>query len=226
MLVLYFDVGGMTEDTLARAVASGSQFVETQMRPTDRAAILTWNGSQVRVLEDFTADRDKLASEMQYISGYMRGAIRARDQLGGLRTATIMLGALPKKKALVYFTTSESRQATTRTSSIRHRSRASAPTWRSIPIDVSAPYGDWRRGYVYLRLGLRSPAARLSITELAVGARTVRSHFPAIGAVKAAGLTTVQLQAEIGRLLAARVKTPSVTITVHPHSEAQANEIS
>jgi VWFA-related protein len=213
MLVLYFDVGGMTEDTLARAVASGSQFVETQMRPTDRAAILTWNGSQVRVLEDFTADRDKLASEMQYISGYMRGAIRARDQLGGLRTATIMLGALPEKKALVYFTTSESRQAFTQDQLQPVIEAAQRANVAFYPIDVSAPYVIGPGDTLSISVSPPQSGRVLVYNKLAVGADGT-IDFPAIGAVKAAGLTTVQLQAEIGRLLAARVKTPSVTITV------------
>jgi len=101
MIVLYFDLDGAPTESQARAASAAAKFVETQMRPSDLISIMTCSGG-VRVVEDFTADRDRLIADLGQLEN--RPASDAGG-LEGLLTATKMLGALPEKKELVYFTT-------------------------------------------------------------------------------------------------------------------------
>ena len=113
-----------------RAQTAAQKFLKTQMTPSDLVAIMTFS-SDLKVLQDFTDDRDALA---KVIKGLTIGegsdlavdgatgadneadtgaAFTADDtefnifntdrKLAALESAARMLGALPEKKALVYF---------------------------------------------------------------------------------------------------------------------------
>jgi VWFA-related protein len=128
LLVLYFDFQGMPADDQLRAQAGALKFLNTQMTPADRVAIMSYTGD-LKVLADFTNDRDALisvvkslvvgeASEMANTvsdeSAEDTGAAFTADdsefnifntdrQLTALGNAVKMLASLPEKKALVYF---------------------------------------------------------------------------------------------------------------------------
>jgi VWFA-related protein len=111
-----------------RAFAAAEKFIRTQMTPADLVAILMYAGGAVQVLEDFTADRDRLLSTIGTLTvGEDENAIDTADaassdkgtafgqddsefnvfstdrQLSALQTAATMLSQLNEKKALIYF---------------------------------------------------------------------------------------------------------------------------
>jgi hypothetical protein len=199
----------MTEDTLARAIASASQFI-ANMKPTDLVSIMTWNGSDVRVVEDFTANSKKLAGDLDYIDGYMTGAIGAANQFDGLRRAVIMLGALRgQKAALVYFNTPQSRQALSMDQLQPAIDAAVKANVAFFPIDVSAPYVIGAGDTVEISEG-GEPQLDLTFTIGPDGMISV----PLAGDMKAAGLTPAQLQSAIASRLVAHIKTPKVTVKI------------
>jgi VWFA-related protein len=129
LLGLYFDMSAMPVPDQLRALAAAQKFVEKQMTKSDVMAILKYDGASVRVLQDFTADRDQLLGVIaQMVAGEGQGLDENSDddssadtgaafgqddsefnlfntdrQLAALQTTVKMLGALNEKKALVYF---------------------------------------------------------------------------------------------------------------------------
>lgn len=128
LLALYFDTSAMPIPDQLRAFAAGEKFIRTQMTPADLVAILMYAGGAVQVLEDFTADRDRLlstigtltvgedenATETADAAASDKGTAFGQDdsefnvfstdrQLSALQTAATMLSQLNEKKALVYF---------------------------------------------------------------------------------------------------------------------------
>ncbi len=59
MIVLFFDLTSMPEADLMRAMKSATQFIKSQLTPADLVAVVTYT-SDLRVLQDFTNDRDAL----------------------------------------------------------------------------------------------------------------------------------------------------------------------
>lgn len=128
LLVLYFDFQGMPADDQIRAQTGALKFINTQMTPADNVAILSYTG-ELKVLRDFTTDRDELASVIKKLvvgeasemanvvsdeSAEDTGAAFTADdsefnlfntdrQLTALENAVKMLSSLPEKKALIYF---------------------------------------------------------------------------------------------------------------------------
>ncbi len=129
LLVLYFDLQGMATDDQIRMQDGALKFIRTQMTPADRVAIMSYSG-EMKVLQDFTEDRDLLAkivktkivigeaSEMANTTSDdstadTYAAYTADDtefnifntdrQLTALQNAVKILGGLAEKKALVYF---------------------------------------------------------------------------------------------------------------------------
>src|SRR5579859_8198908 len=112
-----------------RALGAAEQFIRTQMTTADLVAIMRYNSASVEVLQDFTADRDRLLSILQTMivgegqdsadeiddaSSSDTGAAFGHDdaefnvfntdrQLSALQTAAQMLGRVPEKKSLIYF---------------------------------------------------------------------------------------------------------------------------
>ncbi|HEX4138289.1 MAG TPA: VWA domain-containing protein [Bryobacteraceae bacterium] len=129
LLALYFDMTALPPGDQLRALDAARKFIRTQMTSADLMAIMLFQGGAVNVLQDFTADRDRLSTIVETISvgesqGFDEttndaaaadtGAAFGQDdsefnifntdrQLAALQTAAVMLGHLSEKKALLYF---------------------------------------------------------------------------------------------------------------------------
>ena len=128
LMVMFFDMTSMPIQDQMRAQSAALKFLQTQMKPADLMAIMTFS-SDVKVVEDFTDDRDLLAKDIRGLtigegqgfeidnqddSASDTGAAFQQDdtefnifntdrQLSALETAAKMLGALNEKKSLIYF---------------------------------------------------------------------------------------------------------------------------
>ncbi|HUA22375.1 MAG TPA: VWA domain-containing protein [Bryobacteraceae bacterium] len=128
LMVLFFDMTSMAIPDQKRAQTAALKFLRTQMTPADLVAIMTFS-SDVKVVEDFTDDRDQLEKDISKLiigegqefqfdnqddSSSDTGAAFQQDdtefdifntdrQLSALETAAEMLGPLNEKKLLVYF---------------------------------------------------------------------------------------------------------------------------
>src|SRR5579872_300252 len=129
LLALYFDMTAMQPPEQMRALAAAKRFIRTQLQASDLIAILRYSGGAVDVLQDFTADRNRLLSIVETLivgegqgwdettsdsSSADTGAAFGQDdtefnifntdrQLSALQTAATMLGRLSEKKSLIYF---------------------------------------------------------------------------------------------------------------------------
>jgi VWFA-related protein len=129
LLAFYFDMTAMRPAEQLRALAAAEKFVRTQITEVDLVSILRYQGGAVDVLQDFTADRNKLLSILEtLVVGEGQGSVESVDdassadtgaafgqddsefnvfntdrQLSALQTAAQMLGQLNEKKSLIYF---------------------------------------------------------------------------------------------------------------------------
>jgi VWFA-related protein len=129
LLALYFDMSAMRPQDQLRALTAAEKFIRTQMTEADLVSLLRYSGGSVDVLQDFSADKNKLLSVLEtLIVGEGQGSIEAVDdassadtgaafgqddsefnifntdrQLAALQTTAKMLGQLNEKKVLVYF---------------------------------------------------------------------------------------------------------------------------
>ena len=129
LLAMYFDMSAMPVPDQLRAFAAGLKFIKTKMTSADLMAIMQYTGGAIKVLNDFTDDRDALQKTIQTLavgegSGLDEtdssdaasdtGAAFGQDdaefnifntdrQLAAIQTAVKMLGSLNEKKALIYF---------------------------------------------------------------------------------------------------------------------------
>ncbi|HEY1983968.1 MAG TPA: VWA domain-containing protein [Terracidiphilus sp.] len=129
LLALYFDMSAMRPPDQLRALHAAEQFIRTQLTSADLVSIMRYNSASVDILQDFTADRDKLLSILETMivgegqdsaedvddaSSADTGAAFGQDdsefnvfntdrQLSALQTAAKMLGQVNEKKSLVYF---------------------------------------------------------------------------------------------------------------------------
>jgi VWFA-related protein len=129
LLAMYFDMTAMQPADQLRALSAAEKFIRTQMTEVDLVSILRYQGGSVDVLQDFTADRNRLLSILQTLvvgegqgldesnddaSSADTGAAFGQDdsefnvfntdrQLSALQTAAKMLSQLNEKKALIYF---------------------------------------------------------------------------------------------------------------------------
>jgi VWFA-related protein len=129
LLAFYFDMTAMPPEDQFRALRAAEKFVRTEMTPADLVAIMRYQGGSVDVLQDFTADRNRLLSILETMvvgegqgsvesigdaSSADSGAAFGQDngefnifnndrQLSALMTAAKMLGSLSEKKSLIYF---------------------------------------------------------------------------------------------------------------------------
>ena len=128
LLVLFFDMTSMPIPDQLRAQKEAQKFLKDKMTPSDLVAIMSFS-SDVKVIQDFTDDRDLLSKDIKNLSvgsgqGFDEatsddstsdtGAAFVEDdsefnvfntdrQLTALETAVKMLGSLNEKKAMVYF---------------------------------------------------------------------------------------------------------------------------
>ena len=129
LISIYFDLTSMPDSDKLRALEAGEKFIRTQMTPSDLVSIMRYAGTSVDVLQDFTADHDRLLSILATLivgenqqsediasdsAAADTGAAFGQDngefnlfntdrQLSALQTAAKMLGNLSEKKVLVYF---------------------------------------------------------------------------------------------------------------------------
>ena len=129
LLALYFDMSAMRPADQMRALGAAEKFLRTQITTVDLVAILRYQGGSVDILQDFTADRNRLLSVLEtMVVGEGQGSAEGVDdassadtgaafgqddtefnvfntdrQLAALQTAARMLGQLQEKKSLIYF---------------------------------------------------------------------------------------------------------------------------
>jgi VWFA-related protein len=145
LLALYFDFSSMQPQEQIRAQQAALKFLNQQMTASDLVGILTYT-NRLRVMQDFTNDRELLLSEIQ---GFRLGeaAENAVDgatgpdatddsgsftpdetefnifntdlKLAGLESAVKKLAMYPEKKALIYFSSGISRTGVDNESQLR-----------------------------------------------------------------------------------------------------------
>jgi len=139
LLVMFFDMTSMPIQDQVRAQTAAQKFLKTQMTQSDLMAVMSFS-SDLKVLQDFTDDRDDLAKTIKgltigegsdmAVDGSTgadneddTGAAYTADdtefnifntdrKLAALETAAKMLGSLSEKKALVYFASGVSKTGT------------------------------------------------------------------------------------------------------------------
>src|SRR6516164_6922856 len=60
LLVLYFDMTAMPVPDQLRALSASQKFLKSQVKPADLVAVMEYTSGAVKVLQDFTDDRDAL----------------------------------------------------------------------------------------------------------------------------------------------------------------------
>ncbi len=75
LLVMFFDLASMPVADQIRAQSSALKFLTTQMTASDLVAVMTYS-TTVTVLQDFTADRDRLIGEVRDAKGALQGTVR------------------------------------------------------------------------------------------------------------------------------------------------------
>jgi len=128
LLALYFDMSAMPTGDQFRAFGAAYKFITKQIAPPDLVAVMQFAGGIVKVLQDFTDDRDLLRNTIDKLVAEAEGLDPNADdesasdtaaafgqndaefnifntdrQLSALQTAVKMLGTLNEKKALIYF---------------------------------------------------------------------------------------------------------------------------
>jgi VWFA-related protein len=127
LLALYFDMVNMPIPDQLRALDAAQKFIRTQMTPADLVAIMMFDNGSVRVLQDFTDDRERLLSIIETVAVGEDESVSVTDdssadtgaafgqndaefnifftdrELSALQTAATMLGKLNEKKALIFF---------------------------------------------------------------------------------------------------------------------------
>jgi VWFA-related protein len=129
LVALFFDFSNMPQEDQLRARDAAVDFITKQMTASDLVSIMAY-GNRFDVLEDFTADRDRLLSRLQKMAtGEGAGLAGTADtsadpsddsgtfvaddtefnvfntdrKLSALEDATKKLAPYPEKKALIYF---------------------------------------------------------------------------------------------------------------------------
>ena len=129
LIALYFDMTSMRPEDQLRAITAAETFIRKQMTAADLISIMRYQGGSVDVLQDFSADRNRLLSILQTMlvgegqgsqdsvddsSSADTGAAFGQDdsefnvfnndrQLSALQTAAQMLTSMNEKKSLIYF---------------------------------------------------------------------------------------------------------------------------
>lgn len=175
LLVLYFDLTALPGGDLVRAYTAAKQYIEQDMSAIDLVALMSFEGGSVKVRTDFTDDRARLGEALQRLifgddldgdgvpdAGTDTGTAFGQDdaefnilntdrQLSALQTAVSMLGALPERKSLVYFSTALRLNGVDNQAQLRATTNAAIKADVAIyPVDArglvaSAPLGDATR---------------------------------------------------------------------------------
>jgi VWFA-related protein len=133
LVAMLFDFSTMQIPEQARVQEAAQKFIREQLKPSDVVAILYAGTGPVKIVQDFTTDRDRMeevvksfqigtASELAGVAGNGGDSTTGEDtgtafnadetefnifntdkQLATLESAAKMLAAFPEKKALIYF---------------------------------------------------------------------------------------------------------------------------
>src|SRR5262249_12942212 len=68
VLAIYFDMTAMPVPDQIRALGAARKFIHTQMQKADLMAIMSYSGAAVKILNDFTGDRDELEKSIQTLT--------------------------------------------------------------------------------------------------------------------------------------------------------------
>jgi VWFA-related protein len=80
LMALYFDMTAMGPEDQQRALFAAEKFVRTQMTAADLISVMRFAGGSVDVLQDFSADRNRLLSILQtMIVGEGQGSADSTD---------------------------------------------------------------------------------------------------------------------------------------------------
>ena len=163
LLVLYFDWSSLPPADQVRAKDAAEKFIREQMSPADLVSIVSFS-SKLKVDQDFTADKDLLLETIhKFQAGVMSELAASSDaadadtsddaafaadetefnifntdrKLGALEDTARRLGALPEKKALIYFSSGVSRTGAQNESQLRGTINAAVRANVSFyPVDV------------------------------------------------------------------------------------------
>lgn len=173
LVVLFFDRSGMPIADQIRVQQAALKFIRNQVTPSDMVAVMDYT-TDLRVLQDFTGDRDILTAAVKKISIGLTeaeaadpdedtGAAFSDDdseftifntdrKLAALETAVKMLGSLPEKKALVYLASGMTRTGVDNQAQMRATINAAIRANVAFyPVDArglvaQAPMGDATKG--------------------------------------------------------------------------------
>jgi VWFA-related protein len=81
LIVLFFDLSSMQVDDLLRAIKAAENFTRKQMTPADLVAITTYS-SDLRVMQNFTNDRDELHKAIESIRVGESSSLAAQGEIG------------------------------------------------------------------------------------------------------------------------------------------------
>jgi VWFA-related protein len=152
LLVLYFDMSSMPIPDQLRALDSARKFILKQMTKADLLAMMEYASGSVKVLQDFTDDKDALMQQIETLivgedqgfgdspndaASADTGAAFGQDdsefnlfntdrQLAALQTAVNMLAHLNEKKSLIYFASGITLQGVDNQAQMRSTTNAAA----------------------------------------------------------------------------------------------------
>ena len=160
LLILFFDLSNPYNAAQERMFTGASTYLDGQMTEADLVAILTYRGGAVRVKQDFTDDRRKLANVLDVLANGEDvdgdGVLDFQDfssafgqndgefnvfttdrKLAALQTAVTMLRPLPEQKSLVFFTDNLSVNGTDNNAQMRATTNAAIRANAQIfPVDA------------------------------------------------------------------------------------------
>jgi VWFA-related protein len=175
LLILYFDLSAMPPADQMRAYAAALKYINTEIRPLDLVAVMTFQGGAVRLKQDFSDNHDTLLNVMNtLIYGDDQNGDGLPDttvdtatafgqddsefnifstdrQLAALQTAVTMVRPLPEQKALIYFASGLALNGVDNQAQLRATTNAAIRSNVAIfPVDArglvaTAPLGDATR---------------------------------------------------------------------------------
>jgi hypothetical protein len=216
LVILYFDLRGTSTEAQARPRAAALQFVQQQMG-SDRVAVLTAAEGDVRVLQDFTDDREKLTAAIQRMALDLNSAPDAHRRWDGLLSAVQKIGRLSEKKALIYFGPPLAGDFTAGSDWRRVVDALAGSNVAVFPVDVSG-LGTLFVGQPYLLAPLDQISVSMWREPEFDGTYLIRPDgmisVPLLGPIKAAGLTATELQEAIDREASRLIRDPRSTVSL------------
>jgi hypothetical protein len=245
LIVIYFDLGGTVPDIQTRAISAALDMIERQTTANDLVAVMAFTGGQVKVLQDFTGDREKL---VRAAASFADHKDTDPGQAPALLTAVHMLSAIPEKKMLIYFAVPALRVTASAEDVHAIIADAQRANVAFFPIDVTGfAAGAGGTGVIQagdalsisLNIGRTPRGGRAAVRVFTKEAQeaydaavapfqdqpfTVQPDgtvsIPNLGDVHAGGLTIAQLESTIGPALAARLSSshlPVTGVTIEKH---------